>query len=162
MWETWVQSLGWEDPLEKGMATHSSVLAWRTHMDRGTWRAATHGVAESPTQLSAQSLLSKGLSRVFSRTTVWKHRFFSVLPSLLSICHNSTWLLERPWPQLYGPFVGKAMSLLFKMLSRFVIAFLPRSNHLLISWLQSPSIVILERPKRKSVPAFTFPSSVCH
>ena len=55
MWETWVQSLGWEDPLEKGMATHSSVLAWRTHMDRGTWRAATHGVAESPTQLSAQA-----------------------------------------------------------------------------------------------------------
>ena len=55
MWETWVQSLGWEDPLEKGIATHSSVLAWRTHMDRGTWRAATYGVAESPTQLSAQA-----------------------------------------------------------------------------------------------------------
>ena len=39
MWETWVQSLGWEDPLEEGMATHSSILAWRILMDRGTWWA---------------------------------------------------------------------------------------------------------------------------
>ena len=37
MWETWVRSLGWEDPLEEGMATHSSILAWRIRMDRGTW-----------------------------------------------------------------------------------------------------------------------------
>ena len=43
--ETWVPSLGWEDPLEKGMATHSNILAWRIHMDGGTWRAALHGVA---------------------------------------------------------------------------------------------------------------------
>ena len=48
-------------------------------------------------------------------------------------------------------FVGKVMSLLFNMLSRFVITFLPRSKHLLISWLQSPSAVILEPPKIKSV-----------
>ena len=48
-------------------------------------------------------------------------------------------------------FVGKVMSLLFNMLSRFVIAFLPRSKHLLISWLQSPSTVILEPKKIKSV-----------
>ena len=47
-------------------------------------------------------------------------------------------------------FVGKVMSLLFNMLSRLVIAFLPRSKHLLISWLQSPSAVILEPPKIKS------------
>ena len=39
MWETWVQSLGCEDPLEEGMATHSSVLAWRISMDRGTQKA---------------------------------------------------------------------------------------------------------------------------
>ena len=38
MWETWVQFLGWEDPLEEGMVTHSSILAWRIPMDRGTWR----------------------------------------------------------------------------------------------------------------------------
>ena len=43
MWETWVQSLGWEDPLEEGMATHSSVLAWRIPMDRGAWRATAMG-----------------------------------------------------------------------------------------------------------------------
>ena len=47
MWETWVQSLGWEDPLKEGMATHSSILAWRTPMDRGAWQATVHGVAES-------------------------------------------------------------------------------------------------------------------
>ena len=48
-------------------------------------------------------------------------------------------------------FVGKVMSLLFSMLSRLVIAFLPRSKHLLISWLQSPSAVILELKKIKSI-----------
>ena len=52
MWETWVQSLGWEDPLEKGMATHSSIFAWRIPMDRGDWRAAVHGVTKSQTWLS--------------------------------------------------------------------------------------------------------------
>ena len=49
MWETWVQSLGWEDPLEKGMATHSSILAWRIPMDRGAWWATVHGVTKSQT-----------------------------------------------------------------------------------------------------------------
>ena len=56
-------------------------------------------------------------------------------------------------------FVGKEMPLLFNMLSRLVITFLPRSKHLLISWLQSPSAVILEPPKIKSV---TVSSSICH
>ena len=45
--ETWVQSLSWEDPLEEGMATHSSILAWRIPMDRGAWQAIVHGVANS-------------------------------------------------------------------------------------------------------------------
>ena len=58
-------------------------------------------------------------------------------------------------------FVGKVIFLLFNMLSRFVIAFLPRSKHVLISWLQSPSAVILEAKKIKSVTAFTFPPSIC-
>ena len=44
-----VQSMGWEDPLEEGMATHSSVLAWRIPMDRGAWRATVHVVMESDT-----------------------------------------------------------------------------------------------------------------
>ena len=48
-----VQSLGWEDLLEEGMATHSSILAWRIPVDRGAWRATVHGVAESRTWLSS-------------------------------------------------------------------------------------------------------------
>ena len=47
MQKTWVQSLGWEDPLEEGMATHFTILAWRIPMDRGTWRALVHGVPKS-------------------------------------------------------------------------------------------------------------------
>ena len=54
------------------------------------------------------------------------------------------------------------MSLLFNMLSRFVIAFLPRSKRLLISWLQSPSAVILETKKMKSVTVSIVSSSICH
>ena len=52
MRETWVQSLGWEDPLEEGMATHSSIPAWRIPKDREAWWATVHGVAKSWTQLS--------------------------------------------------------------------------------------------------------------
>ena len=59
-------------------------------------------------------------------------------------------------------FVSKLMSLLFNILSRLVIAFLPRSKHLFISWLQSPFTVILEPRKRKSVTTSTFSPSVCH
>ena len=47
MLETWIQSLGWKDPLEEGTVTHSNILAWRIPMDRGAWRAAVHGVTES-------------------------------------------------------------------------------------------------------------------
>ena len=49
MWETWVRSLGWKDPLEEGMATHSSILAWKIPMDRGAWRATVHGATKSRT-----------------------------------------------------------------------------------------------------------------
>ena len=59
-------------------------------------------------------------------------------------------------------FVGKVMSLLFKMLSRLVIAFLPKSKHLLISWLQSPSAVILEPKNIKSVTVSVVFPSICH
>ena len=48
-WETWIQSLGSEDPLEEGMATLSNILAWRIPMDRGTWWATVHDVAKSRT-----------------------------------------------------------------------------------------------------------------
>ena len=52
MQETWVQALSWEDPLEKGMATHFSILAWRIPMDKGAWHVTVHGVAKSQTRLS--------------------------------------------------------------------------------------------------------------
>ena len=61
-----------------------------------------------------------------------------------------------------GTFVGRVMSLLFSTLSKFVIAFLPRRDHLLTSWLESPSAVILEPKKRKSVTTSTFSPSICH
>ena len=50
--ETWVPYLGQEDPLEEGMATHSSILAWRIPMDRGAWQTAVHGVTKSQTRRS--------------------------------------------------------------------------------------------------------------
>ena len=52
MQETWVQSLGWEDPLEEGIATHCGILAPRIPVDRGVWRATVHGAAKSGTQLN--------------------------------------------------------------------------------------------------------------
>ena len=55
IWDTWVRPLGWEDPLEEGMATHSSILAWRIPMDREAWRATVHGVAKSWTGLKRLS-----------------------------------------------------------------------------------------------------------
>ena len=53
--ETWVRSLVWEDPLEEGMATHSSILAWRIPMEKGAWQITVHGVAKSWTQLKQLS-----------------------------------------------------------------------------------------------------------
>ena len=52
MWETWIPSLGREDPLEEGVATHCSILSWRIPVDRGAWWATVHGIAKSWTQLS--------------------------------------------------------------------------------------------------------------
>ena len=52
MSETWARSVGWEDPLEEGMATHSSILAWRIPMGRGAWRATVHEARKSQTQLT--------------------------------------------------------------------------------------------------------------
>ena len=93
------------------------------------------------------SLQSKGLSRVFSNTTVQKHQFFGAQPSLWPNSHpyvttGKTIALTRQ------NFAGKVISLLFNMLSRLVITFLLRSKHLLISWLQSPSAVVLQPPKQ--------------
>ena len=102
---------------------------------------------------------SKGLSRVFSNTTVQKasilqcSAFFIVQLSHPYMTTGKTIALTRQ------TFIDKVMSLLFGMLSRLVITFLPRSKRLLISWLQSPSEVILEPKKIKSA---TVSPSICH
>ena len=98
------------------------------------------------------SLQSKGLSRVFFSTTsnLWHSAFFMVQLSQPKVTTGKTTAMT------IRTFVHKRMSLLFNTRSRFVIAFLPRSNCLLTSWLQSPSTVILET-KRISVTASTFP-----
>ena len=107
------------------------------------------------------SLQSKGLSRVFSNTTVQKHQFFSAQLSSQSNSHihGKTLTTGKTIALTRHTFVGKVMSLLFNMLSRLVITFLPRSKHLLILWLQSPSAVILEPRKIKSA---TVSASTCH
>ena len=99
------------------------------------------------------SLQFKGLSRVFSnhssKASILQHwAFFIVQLSQPYMTSGKSIALTR-WT-----FVGKVMSLLFTMLSRFVIAFLSRSKYLLISWLQSPSAVILEPKKNKVLHCF--------
>ena len=108
------------------------------------------------------SLQSKGLSRVFSehhssKASVLRHStFFEVQLSHLYMTTGKTIALTRQ------TFVDKVIYLLFNMLSRLVIAFLPRSKHLLISWLQSQSAVILEPPKIKSLTVSIVSPAICH
>ena len=102
------------------------------------------------------SLLSKTLSRVFASTTVWKHQLFSTQSSLWEETLTSVHDYGKTIALTIETFVGKVMPLLFNTLSRFVKDFLPRSKCLLISWLQSPSTVILEPKKIKSVTATIF------
>ena len=108
------------------------------------------------------SLQSKGLPRVFSNTTVQKHQF---------LWHSAFCMVQLSHPYMttgktialtIQTFVSKVMSLLFNMLSRLVITFLPRSKCLLISWWQSPSAVILKPPKIKSDTVSTVSQSICH
>ena len=108
------------------------------------------------------SLLSKGLSGVFSSTIIWKHQFFGAQPSLWSNSHTHNLATGKTIAVTKWTFVGKVMSLLFNTLCRFVIFFLPRSKHLLISWLQSLSTGTLEPEKLKSAAMFTFSQSTCY
>ena len=105
------------------------------------------------------SLQSKGFSRVFTtslKASILQHSaFFIVQISHVYMTTRKTIALTR-WT-----FVGKVMSLLFNMLSGFVIAFLPRNKCLLIAWLQSPSAVILE-PKKVVWHCFHFFPPICH
>ena len=107
--------------------------------------------------LAVQGTLKSLLQHHSSKASILQHSaFFIVQLSHPHMTTGQTISLTR-WT-----FVGKVMSLLFNMLSRLVITFLPRSKCLLISWLQSPSAVILEPPKIKSDTVSTVSPSVCH
>ena len=99
--------------------------------------------------LAVQGTVKSFLQHYSSKASIFRHSaFFMTTGKTITL---TIWT-----------FVGKVMSLLFNILSRFVIAFLPRSKYLLISWLQSPSAVILEPKKTKSVTVSTFSPSICH
>ena len=105
---------------------------------------------------AVQGILKSLLQHNSSKASIlWCSVFFIVQLSHAYTTTGKTIALTR-WT-----FVGKVMSLLFNMLSRLVVAFPPRSKHLLISWLQSPSAVILEPPKIKSLTVSVISPSIC-
>ena len=107
--------------------------------------------------LAVQETLKRLFQYHSSKASIlWHSAFFIVQLSHPYMTNGKTIALTR------RTFVGKVMSLLFNMLSRLVITVLPRNKHLLISWLQSPSVVILEPPKMKSVTVSTFSPSIFH
>ena len=107
--------------------------------------------------LAVQGILKRLLQHPSSKASMLRcSAFFIVQLSHPYMTTGETIALTR-WT-----FVGKVMSLLFNILSRFVIIFLPRSKHLLISWQQSPSAVILELRKIKSDTVSTVSPSICH
>ena len=107
--------------------------------------------------LAVQGTLKSLLQHHRSKASIlWHSAFFIVRLSHPYMTTGKTIALTR------RTFVGKGMSLLFNMLSRLVITFLPRSKGLLISWLQSPSAVILEPPKIKSDTVSTVSPSISH
>ena len=107
--------------------------------------------------LVVQGILKSLLQHHSSKASIFQHSaFFIVQLSHPYMTTGKTIALTRQ------TFVSKVMSLLLNMLSRLVITFLPRSKHLLISWLQSPSAVTLEPPKIKLDPVSTVPPSIAH
>jgi len=120
--------------LQSFPASGSFLMSWLfTSSGQSTGASASASVLSINVQdwsplgwIGLTSLLSKGLSRVFSNTIVWKHQFSSAQASLWSNSHICTWLLEKTVSLTVWTFVSKVMSLLFNMCSRFVIAFLPK------------------------------------
>ena len=107
--------------------------------------------------LAVQGTLKSLLQHHSSQASIlWCSAFLTVQLSHPYMTTGKTIALTR------RTFVEKVMSLLFNMLSRLVITFLSRSKHLLISWLQSPSAVILESPQIKSDTVSTVSPSICH
>ena len=107
--------------------------------------------------LSVQGTLKGLLQHHGSRPSVLQHSAFLIVQLLHPYMTSGKTIALTRWT-----FVNREMSLLFNMLSRLVLAFLPRNKQLLISWLQSPSAVILEPIKIKSLTVYIFSPSVCH
>ena len=107
--------------------------------------------------LAIQGTLKSLLQHYISKASILLCSAFFIVQ--LSHPYTTTW---KTTALTRWTFVGKVMSLLFNMLSRLVITFLPRSKCLFISWLQSPSAVILEPPKIKSTTVSTVSPSICH
>ena len=114
MQETWVWSQGWEDPLEEGMATHSSILAWRISMDRGARRVTVHGVAKSQMWLSTAQTHThthththtagptSSISHLLPLSTTinsmsWSNSIWSVHTGPLIVFHGQCVLHAIPW-----------------------------------------------------------------
>ena len=106
--------------------------------------------------LAVQRTLKSLQHHSSNASVLWHSAFFTVQLSHPYMTTGKTITLTR------GTLVGKVMSLLLNILSRLVITFLPRSRHLLISWLQSPSAVILEPPKIKSDTVSTVSPSISY
>uniref|UniRef100_A0AC11DI72 Uncharacterized protein n=3 Tax=Ovis aries TaxID=9940 RepID=A0AC11DI72_SHEEP len=107
--------------------------------------------------LAVQGTLKSLLQHHSSNTSVLQHAAFFIVQLSHPYMTTGKTIALTTWT-----FVGKGMSLLFNMLSRLVITFLPSSKHLLIAWLQSPSAVILEPPKLKSDTVSAVSSSISH
>ena len=135
--EDYLEPLGQQNREGNGTPLQYSCL--ENPMDRGAWWATVHGVTKSRTRLNG--------------FTSFHFTFLMVQLSYPYMTTRKTIALTR------CTYVGKVMCLFFNMLSKLVITFLPRSKCLLISWLQSPSAVILEPKKIKSV---TVSPSICH
>ena len=85
MWETWVRSLGWDDPLEESMATHTNILAWRIPMDTGTWWATVRGVAWVRHHLRTKPPPS-------SQSCFLYNNYFCLLINVWTTKHNTGWI----------------------------------------------------------------------
>ena len=152
--------LSWEDRLEKGTATHSSFLAWRipwTVQSMGSQRVRHDWATFTFTSfrndwfdlLAVQWTSKSLLQHCSSKASIqWCSASFMVQLSHPYMTTGKTIALTRRTS------VGKVMSLLFNMLSRLVVAFLPRSKCLLISWPQSPSAVIFGAQENKDYHCF--------
>ena len=107
--------------------------------------------------LAVQGTLKSLLQQHSSKALILQRSAFFIVQLSHSYMNTGKTIALTRWT-----YVAKVMSQLLNMLSRLVITFLPRSKHLLISWLQSPSAVILEPPKIKSDTVSTVSPSICH